>query len=64
MPAGAPSSESSVARLGVPVVQRNTEVSGPTKTSPETSAVAGVCAALATALAADRATAAQPDVVP
>jgi hypothetical protein len=36
----------------------------PTKTSAETSAVAGVCAALAIALAADRATAAQPDVIP
>ena len=33
---------------------RNTVASGPTKTSAQTSAVAGVCAVLATALAADR----------
>ena len=43
---------------------RNTVVSGPTKTSARTSAVAGVRAALATALAADRATAGQADVIP
>ena len=43
---------------------RNTVVSGPTKNSARTNAVAGVRAALATALAADRATAGQADVIP
>jgi hypothetical protein len=42
---------------------RNTVVSGPTKTSAQTSAVAGVRAALATALAADRGAAAQADLI-
>ena len=42
---------------------RNTVVSGPTKTSAQTSAVTGVRAALATALAADRAAAGQADVI-
>ena len=39
---------------------RNTVASGPTKTSARTSAVAGVRAALATALAADRARPVRP----
>ena len=38
-------------------------VSGPTKTSAQTSAVAGVHAALATALAAYRSVAGQADVI-
>jgi NADP oxidoreductase coenzyme F420-dependent len=42
----------------------NTVVSGPTKTSARTVAVAGVRAALATALAAARAAAGQADVIP
>jgi hypothetical protein len=42
---------------------RNTVVSGPTKTSAQTSAVAGVRAALASALAADRGAAAQADLI-
>jgi hypothetical protein len=42
---------------------RNTVVSGPTKTSAQTSAVAGVRAAPATALAAHRGRPVRPDVI-